>query len=114
MHLLTKEAFEIYDRQLKRDGVLAVHVSSAHLDLEPVVRGLARHLRMQALCIRSLEDGSRGEAAAAWMLLSRNREFLANDAIRRAASTSGSAEAGEPAWTDDYANVLGALDLRVN
>jgi hypothetical protein len=114
VHLLTKEAFEIYDRHLKRDGVLAVHVSNAHLDLEPVVRGLARGLQMQALCIRSPEDGSRGQAAATWMLLSRNRAFLANDAIQRATSTTGSAEVGEPIWTDDYANVLGALDLRVN
>ena len=49
-----------------------------------------------------------------WMLLSRSRAFLANDAIREAVSTPGSAEFGEPAWTDDYANVLGALDFRVN
>ena len=117
VHLLTKEAFEIYDRHLKRDGVLAVHVSNAHLDLEPAVRAAARHIRMEALWMRSPEDGARGVASATWMLLSRNRAFLANGAIRRAASTplpDETIQAIQRVWTDDYANVLAALDLRAN
>ena len=47
-------------------------------------------------------------------LLEHDQAFLANDAIQRAASPPASADFGEPAWTDDYANVLGALDLRVS
>lgn len=66
---------------------------------------------MQALRIRNSADNNRGETGAIWMLLSRNPAFLANDAIRRAATPPASADFGEPAWTDDYANVLGALDL---
>ncbi len=36
-HLLTREAFELYWRHLKPDGVLAMHVSNRYLDLSPVV-----------------------------------------------------------------------------
>ena len=43
VHLLTKEAFELYERHLKTNGVIAVHISNHYLDLEPVVVNLARH-----------------------------------------------------------------------
>jgi SAM-dependent methyltransferase len=36
-HLLTREAFQLYWRHLKPDGVLAMHVSNHYLDLAPVV-----------------------------------------------------------------------------
>ena len=41
VHLLTLEAFRSYLRVLAPDGVLAVHVSNRHLDLEPVVAAVA-------------------------------------------------------------------------
>ena len=43
VHLLTKEAFEVYQRHLNTNGVIAVHISNHYLDLEPVVVNLARH-----------------------------------------------------------------------
>ena len=43
MHLLTREAFQVYSRHLKPDGVLAVHISNRYLDLKPVVaQGMSR------------------------------------------------------------------------
>ncbi len=37
IHLLTREAFRLYWRHLKADGVLAVHISNRYLNLAPVV-----------------------------------------------------------------------------
>ena len=37
VHLLTRQAYALYWRHLKPDGVLAVHVSSRYLALAPVV-----------------------------------------------------------------------------
>lgn len=45
-HLLTREAGELYRRELKQDGALAVHITNAHVDLLPVVKGLARDMGM--------------------------------------------------------------------
>ena len=45
-HLLTREAGLMYRRQLKKDGALAVHITNAHVDLLPVVRGLGRSMAM--------------------------------------------------------------------
>src|SRR5690606_260580 len=42
VHLLTKEAFEIYQRHLKPDGVILVNISNRYLDLRPVVENAAR------------------------------------------------------------------------
>lgn len=42
MHLLTREAFNLYRRVLQPDGVLLVHISNRHLDLQPVVAAAAR------------------------------------------------------------------------
>ncbi len=41
VHLLTKEAFGLYFRHLKPDGILAVHTSNTYLQLAPVVKQLA-------------------------------------------------------------------------
>jgi len=38
VHLLTREAFALYFQHLKTDGVLAVHVSNKHLNLQPIVQ----------------------------------------------------------------------------
>ncbi|MCX6868113.1 MAG: fused MFS/spermidine synthase [Verrucomicrobia bacterium] len=42
VHLLTREAFEIYQRHLKPDGVIAVHITNRYLNLAPVVERVAR------------------------------------------------------------------------
>ena len=42
VHLLTKEAVELYFRKLKPDGILVVHISNRHLELAPVVGNIAR------------------------------------------------------------------------
>src|SRR6185369_5591042 len=41
VHLITKEAFATYFRHLKPDGILAVNISNAYLDLEPVMERAA-------------------------------------------------------------------------
>src|SRR5262249_30766076 len=41
VHLLTSECFSVYWYHLKKDGILAVHVSSRYFELAPVVRASA-------------------------------------------------------------------------
>jgi hypothetical protein len=109
VHLLTREAFDIFDSHLAANGVIAANISSAHLNLEPLLRGLAAHLGMQVRSIHSSADGASGISGADWMLLSRNSAFLSRQEIL-AASDSG--EGGETVvWTDDHADVLGAFRI---
>jgi hypothetical protein len=104
-HLLTREAGDIYDRQLAADGVLAVHISNRYLDLAPVVHGLALHLGWQPLLIHSNEDDPNGINTADWMLLTRNAALL-----KSLAPASSKLEDRAPVlWTDDYSNLYHIL-----
>lgn len=49
VHLLTLEAFADYLRTLKPGGVLAVHISNRHLDLEPILGLIAGELGLSGV-----------------------------------------------------------------
>ena len=108
IHLLTREAFELYDRHLAPGGVIAVHVSHPHLDLQPVLQGVAARLGMRAVYVVNAE-GPQGLWGSKWMLLSRNEHFLDEGFVRKAAHRLRPSRRTPRLWTDDYANVLGIL-----
>ncbi|MBI2477981.1 MAG: fused MFS/spermidine synthase [Planctomycetia bacterium] len=59
-HLLTREAFAEYLRHLNDDGVIAVHISNRHLDLTPVIGGMAEHYKLTLLLVETEDDGLPG------------------------------------------------------
>jgi hypothetical protein len=107
VHLLTQEAFAIYLRHLKPDGAIAVNISNMHLDLKPVMRGVADRFH---LGIADLEWGEAQSlwwyAPSRWVLLSRNEELLTSAPIVRAASGGQPDSTNVFLWTDDYANLF--------
>ncbi len=107
MHLLTREAFEMYARHLNPGGIIAVHISNHYLDLEPVVVNLARHFGYR----RALIDYEESEDewwlyASTWVLLTRNEQIVNSPAIRSAASTTSTNSVTIPLWTDDFASLF--------
>ena len=50
VHLLTSEAFAVYLRHLRPEGILAVHVSNRYIDLDRTVvsRGVVKRQRLMA------------------------------------------------------------------
>ena len=69
VHLLTREAFEIYFRHLKPDGVLALHISNQYLNLQPVVEAAAVALQKEAVLVNNGDNYPQGIYSAAWILL---------------------------------------------
>jgi len=57
VHLLTREAFQIYQRHMKPDGIIAVHVSNRYLELAPVVNKIAAAVGMKTSRIIDSSDG---------------------------------------------------------
>ena len=53
---MTREAFELYFRHLKPQGVLAIHVTNRLLDLPPVVEAEARSVGARAIDVTNAED----------------------------------------------------------
>lgn len=105
VHLLTLEAFEQYFRHLKPEGVIAVHVSNRHLDLSPVVHGIAEHLGAKLVMVDHGDGDGYGEAASEWMLMTKSTEFLETPSIRDAAEEVVPTKKVR-LWTDQYSNLF--------
>ncbi len=109
VHLLTREAFAIYRRHIAGPrSVIAVHISNRHIDLEPIVRAIAKASGLYGVTVAARPEEARAFASQ-WLLLSRSRERLeAAELAPFGAPWDGPASPGRP-WTDTYSNVLGAL-----
>jgi hypothetical protein len=111
IHLLTKEAFELYLQHLNPSGVMAVHISNHYLDLEPVVLGLARHFHLEAAVIDHDANPEKWWIySSTWILLCRDREILKQPSICSAAAANTTKKKREVAlWSDDFSSVLQIL-----
>jgi SAM-dependent methyltransferase len=109
VHLLTREAFEVYFRHLRPGGVLAVHVSNRYLDLEPVILALAAHFQRAAVVIESKEDAENEIDPATWVLVTDDRALLDAEPIQNAASGQTYRTGPRYLWTDNYSNLLSVL-----
>ena len=85
VHLLTREAVELYRQRLKPGGVIALHVSNSHLELAPVVGRIAAELGLQLACIADAGvEGDPSTAVSDWVLLADDRRVLDLPLIREA------------------------------
>ncbi|NJS15370.1 MAG: fused MFS/spermidine synthase, partial [Sphingopyxis sp.] len=121
LHLLTSEAFGVYDHALKPGGILVVHISNRFFDLEPVLadearrRGWATAIRLDTP-VKAAED--KGATPSSWVAFSDDPARLA--ALTGPLVARGKADAvnvwtatravpGFKGWTDDYASILSAV-----
>lgn len=110
VHLLTREAVATYLRQLRPGGILAVHISNRHLDLRPVVEGLARHHGLRFVTITdNVDDKEWWLYTSTWMLLSADPARLEVPEIRNAAEAAPDDTAEVVDWTDGHASLFSIL-----
>ena len=76
-HLSTKEAFDLYFKLLKPDGVLCVNISNWHLQLEPFMRALGEAYDVPLLGLETLDDYGRLAFGAKVAFFCRKPEGLA-------------------------------------
>ncbi len=109
VHLLTYEAFEIYLRHMNPGGIIAVHISNRHLDLEPVVVGLAVRCHLQIVSRETFSGGDDTQYNTQWMLLTNNKEFLARPEVQDDADEVTSRACY---WTDDFSDLFSIIRWR--
>ncbi|MEN9636946.1 MAG: hypothetical protein RL077_5350 [Verrucomicrobiota bacterium] len=109
VHLLTKEAFAIYLRQIKPDGVMAIHISNRYLNLRPVVERLAAHFDLNVVTISDDNEPEWWIYATTWMLVTKNKEFLNTPKIKEVGEKAESANLTAPLWTDDFASLYSIM-----
>jgi len=109
IHLLTREAVELYFQKLAPHGLLMVHLSNRHLTLGPVVAGSAEDLGLVAR-VRDDDDEESDvqKSASTWAILARAPEDLGrlkdNDEWEPL-----KAEPGLRLWTDDYSSIVSVM-----
>jgi SAM-dependent methyltransferase len=108
VHLLTIEAFQLYFRHLRPDGILAVHISNRNLYLEPVVAAASQKLGKEAVLITNPDDDENQIFLARWVLLA-NRGVLAELPSVEKAGNPLTASTRVRLWTDSYSGLLPVL-----
>jgi SAM-dependent methyltransferase len=109
VHLLTREAFALYWRHLKPDGVLAVHVSNRYLQLGPVVAmGAAEnHKTAKMVNFESEDRNGTEESDSDWVLVTNRPGFFDQPELKVAHNIEPIANLRM--WTDDYSNLYRIL-----
>jgi SAM-dependent methyltransferase len=107
VHLITREAVEVYLRHMKPGGVIAFHVTNRYLNLVPVVEGIANQLRLRALWIDDPGLETLGNASS-WVLLAKDPARL-DDPRLTDPSIAIEPRRDWRVWTDDFNNLVQVL-----
>ncbi|MCA0905305.1 fused MFS/spermidine synthase [Ruegeria marisrubri] len=115
LHLITREAVEMYTSRLADDGVLVFHITNRFYDLVQPLARIADSLNLTAAHQRLAvgeEQIETGAATSSVVILSPDKsriESFAQDGNWQIVETDGALP-----WTDDKANLLSALKLLKN
>ncbi|WP_019140469.1 fused MFS/spermidine synthase [Noviherbaspirillum massiliense] len=107
IHLITREAMDVYLRHLASQGILAFHVTNRFLELAPVVANLAKERGLHAVLIEDEGEGTTSHSTD-WVLVARDKNVLEQGPIADAASPIEPIE-GLGIWTDDFNNLFDVL-----
>jgi len=108
VHLVTREAFGLYFRLLKPDGVLVVHISNKYLDLEPVIGRAMVEMKKAAFVVESDEDDLGVCFGTTYVLIANDMDTLERASLTES-GRSPKLDQKVAAWTDDYSNMFRIL-----
>ena len=100
VHLLTREAFELYAKHLRDDkSILAINISNRFLDFSNLVANQARDLGFEPWMVLVMKPDP-GRCQSMWMLLSRSPGFGEDPEVARIARRWQPRNAVR--WKDDF------------
>ena len=111
VHLITREAVELFARHIAPDGIIAIHISNRFLDLKPVLANIAQAVGLQARLVSDSPQDDRLASSTDWVLLARDARAFDDPRL------AGRAEPLAPVpgfslWTDQFNNLLDVLKVR--
>jgi hypothetical protein len=116
VHMLTKEAVELFLSKLKPDGVVVLHTSNRYLDLNSVLAAIQKELPpgTAGMVMEDLQSGRKSHPAQTGSIVvvfAKSEEAL--KPYRALKGASELTDTGLRAWTDDYSDILGAFISRM-
>jgi spermidine synthase len=113
-HLLTREAMVIYEQMLAPGGMIIAHVSNRYLDIQSVAEAAARASGLQSLSAHvpvdpdSMDSKLQFSTPTNAVVVARHASDFGKLATQKEWKQPR-ADVMNALWTDDYANILGAL-----
>ena len=112
MHLLTREAMQIYLRHLKPGGVLVFQATNRFINIAPIVASLANEFGLASVLVSDWPDSEKGvdywASGTDQVIVTSNKALLQSEKIRSVA-TEITIPAGFRVWTDDFNNLVRVL-----
>tara|TARA_R110002153_G_scaffold25502_6_gene80783 strand:- start:9385 stop:11466 length:2082 start_codon:yes stop_codon:yes gene_type:complete len=108
-HLMTQEAFLLYQQHIKAQGVMALHISNRHLSLLPVIMNHSKSLNMQVMLFETPGDGY--EHDAQWVILTNNSLVTQSPKLMAMQTPIAKGQYQNVLWTDDYSSLLAILKV---
>ena len=110
VHLITREAIQLYFSRLKEQGLLIINISNRYINLEPVLGALAHNLGLSTL--RQMEEVSPsekaiGKSASHWVLFARRQSDFGD--LVNAPRWRPILEMQAQLWTDESSNIFRVL-----
>jgi hypothetical protein len=114
VHLLTREALQLYVSKLRPGGVLLFNISNRFVNLAPILAGEAAVLSL-TISERADTQVTSTQAAAGtfpsdWLVMSRSTDDL-GDLPARPGWHRLAPDPNLPVWTDDFSDVLSVTRL---
>ena len=107
-HLLTQEAIALYLKNMSDYGVIVIHVSNSHLNLLPLMRGLAADKQMAIRYFHTSAQQAH-EHDTQWVWLSKNEQLMNEILVRAYQSEWPDDEANKVLWTDSHSSLMSVL-----
>lgn len=115
-HLLTAEAFAGFRKHLVHDGIIAVHISNIHFDLERVTAALSDHCSLTSVTLETepVSDPVTGAASISepgsrWVLMSASPAILQHSKFDAIRTRNDIPTERRVLWTDDFSNLFELL-----
>lgn len=112
MHLMTKEAFEIYLAHLAPNGIIAINFELNTFEMAPLHRGMARQFGLEVRWIETQaldKDGC--DEPISWALYTKDKALFEVERVRNAISEWRDKDAASGiVWTDRSSNLMSILN----
>ena len=114
IHLLTREAFQIYANHLKPDGHIAINITNAYLNLYPIVRAQSEVLGMAYRHKFQAADDDRNIRRNLHFVMTNDQAYLkahpsvsreVSDDAGRIIGTDPQDQPGLRLWTDQFSSI---------
>lgn len=111
VHLLTQQALDLYLSKLTEGGIMAFHVSSRSLDLNPILADLAESRNLICIAFDDRELSSfEGKDPSQWVVMARSPEEISYLSINTQWQRL-TGRKGARVWSDDFSNILRAFKI---